>query len=453
MVEILPFKGLIYNTEKITNISKVLAPPYDIISISEKDYLKKLNPYNIVNLTLPDETDGKNKYASAKESLESWIKNDILTFDDKYCIYLFEESFTEEGRKKSFFGFICLLKIEEYGKGKVLRHEMTLPKPKEDRLKLLKTCRTNFEFIYTVYNDDDGRVYEILENTIKDKPILSTLAAYDKSLSFKLWKISEKDYISKITGILKTKTVLIADGHHRYETSRLYRQLIQSKKSLIKNPVKTNNLDVLPFNNCNPEDYIMTLFVAGNQKDITIHPTHRAVTFSKKISSENLISLIDKYFTVEIIKEPSEHLIKQKMHKSGLTGKKSLFILNQDGKALFITLKSGVREIYSNLGIISKNFNEDFENLDVNLLHRFLIGKLLNEFEIKDIKFIHSISELSKIIEQKNNGDSCMTGFILNAPSIKTVEKLAYTDFLMPQKSTYFYPKPCSGLVIYKFYK
>ncbi|MBM3707139.1 MAG: DUF1015 domain-containing protein [Actinobacteria bacterium] len=453
MVEILPFNGLVYNIAKISDISEVLAPPYDIISEKDREYLKKLNPYNIVKLTLPDETDGKNKYESAKINLDNWIRNDILVCEDSSCIYLMEERFLEKDEEKSFFGFIALLKIEEYEKGKVLRHEMTLSKPKEDRLNLLKACRTNFEFIYTIYNDDDKKIYQVLAEIVKDKPVLSTSVDYDESINFKLWKISDKTLISKIISLLKTKTILIADGHHRYETSRLYKQFIQSEKDFKKNTGETDDIAALPGKNHKPEDYILTLFVAGNQKDIAIHPTHRAVKFNKEFLPEKIIPIIDKYFTIEIIKEPSEHLIKQKMDHSSSTGRKSLVIITAAGEPLFITLKSSIKDIYRNLGIIDKSFNEFFENLDVNLLHKLLLGKLLNEFEIKDIKFIHTISELFKIIEQKNNDDSYDAGFILNAPSIKTVETLSSAGLIMPQKSTYFYPKPCSGLVLYKFDK
>ena len=449
MVQILPLNGLTFNREKINDISKVLAPPYDIISNEQKDNLKKSSPYNVVNLTLPDDTENKNKYKNAAEILNTWIDRGILEFDARHCFYLIEESFLEKGKRKSFIGFTGLLKVEDYKKGKVLRHEKTLPKPKEDRLNLLKTCRTNFEFIYTIYNDDDKSVYEVLKSTTKNNPVISTSVDYDKSLSFNFWKISDKNTILKITDLMKPKTILIADGHHRYETSRLYRELIKAKERL-KETAKKINKTSLQKDGFKPEDYILALFVAGNQNDIIIHPTHRAVKFNKLFLPEEFMPIINKYFKLENLENPSEYLISKKMHGSSLINKKSLVIYLNERQCYFITLKFNIKDIYKNLGILDKDFNEDFENLDVNLLHKFLLGKLLDYLEIKDIKFVHTIKDLLKIINRDGKNGCYDAGFILNAPSIETVEKLSSIGLIMPQKSTYFYPKPCSGLVMYK---
>ena len=154
-------------------LSKIIAPPYDIISPLQKQQLKDQSPYNIVNLTLPDDSDDKNRYENAKTTLQDFIKKGILKVDPEKCLYIFEESFTDDdGELKSFTGLLGLLKIEDYGAGKVLRHEKTLSKPKEDRLNLLKACRTNFEFIYTIYNDSDSGICNILDNEKKKEPLI-----------------------------------------------------------------------------------------------------------------------------------------------------------------------------------------------------------------------------------------------------------------------------------------
>jgi len=160
--------------------------------------------------------------------------------------------------------------------------------------------------------------------------------------------------------------------------------------------------------------------------------------------------IINKYFKLENLENPSEYLISKKMHGSSLINKKSLVIYLNERQCYFITLKFNIKDIYKNLGILDKDFNEDFENLDVNLLHKFLLGKLLDYLEIKDIKFVHTIKDLLKIINRDGKNGCYDAGFILNAPSIETVEKLSSIGLIMPQKSTYFYPKPCSGLVMYK---
>ena len=422
MVDILPLNGLIYNPEKISKYSEVLAPPYDIISSSLKEDLKKHSPYNIIALTLPDETSNKNKYENAKAILAEWIKEEILKYDFKKCFYLFEETFMENGSQKSFKGFIGLLKVEEYGAGKVLRHEKTLSKPKEDRLALLKACRANLEFIYTIYNDSDEKISTTLNHGFKERCDISTSVNYDSSLHFRFWKISDEGMVEKIKDMMKSKTLLIADGHHRYETSRLYKE----------------------------HKYILALFVSGNQKDILIHPTHRAIKFNNAVKPEEIIKKIEKYFTVEEIK-PDTACIKDKMLESFSMQKKSLCLYFKNKGCYFITLKADLKKLYKELNIVEEHFSTDYEYLDVNILHKLIIEVILADSAVKEINFVHSIEEVLELINKNDASYDFDAGFILNAPTIETVQKLSYADQIMPQKSTYFYPKPCSGLVIYKF--
>ncbi len=279
MVNIKPLKGLKYDINKIGDISEVLAPPYDIISNSLNEVLKDSNNFNFSFLTLPKETDSKNKYENASAILKKWINEGVLAFEKDECFYLIEVIFTEDDIVKSFFGLVGLLKIEEYGKGKVLRHEKTLPKPKEDRLSLLKACRTNFEFIYTLYEDSDKKVSDILKKTASCEPLIETTVKYDSSLKFKLWKIDNKIDMESIKELMEPKTVLIADGHHRYETSRFYKESIISGDI---NEADNNKKNI----DARPEEYILSLFVSGNQDNILIHPTHRLVNFEKFVSSK-----------------------------------------------------------------------------------------------------------------------------------------------------------------------
>lgn len=444
MVDILPFNGLRFDLNLTGALSKIIAPPYDIISPLQKQQLKDQSPYNIVNLTLPDDSNDKNRYENANTTLQDFIKKGILKVDPEKCFYILEESFVDDDKSlKSFTGLVGLLKIEDYGAGKVLRHEKTLAKPKEDRLNLLNACRTNFEFIYTIYNDSDAGVWDILDNEKKKEPLISSNAAYDPILKFKLWKVSDKKTLSAIIKGMESKTLLIADGHHRYETSRLYNQSVPLK-TMVYNGKTADQQDA------RPEDFILSLFVSSNQKDISIHPTHRLVKFDGKISPEEITEKISKYFTVEEIPAAITD-ISEKMSSCGAEGKKCICIVFDNQTCCFAVLKTSLESVYNDLGISPEKFNEEFENLDVNILHKLLLSSLLKGHEITDIKFIHTVSEILDSIDPKTGQTEFDTGFILNAPSIQTVENLSDKGLIMPQKSTYFYPKPCSGLVMYEF--
>ncbi len=445
MVEVIPFKGLIYNKDKIINFANVIAPPYDVINDKQKTFLKNLSQYNIVNLTLPEEDKNLNKYQTAQNIFSEWLRKKILKFDSNEYFYIFEENYNEDNIGKKISGFIGLLKIQDYGQPNgILRHENTLSKPKEDRLNLLRSCRANFEFIYTLYDDKDYKIASILEQTKKDSsPKINIVAPYDSNLNFRLWKIFDSEQKKEIVNLMKPKTLLIADGHHRYETSLLYKKEIEK--------VKGNFLK--------PEDYILSLFISYNQKDVSIHPTHRVIKFQNNLTINQIINILSNYFNIEEI-DFSEDSIKKSMQNyyyiylknrknTNLIRTIPICICDKNEKCYLAVLNCNLLNIYKNLGIPFENSIEEFEFLDVNILHKFIIENLLKNFKIEEVSFFHNINEVKNALKESKVNSSF--GFILNNPDIETIVKLANKGMLMPQKSTYFYPKPCSGLVIYKF--
>lgn len=427
MVDILPLKGLIYNLSLISDLSRVISPPYDIVSPEMKKKLYSLSPYNIIRLILPQERNNKNKYEVAKDILQNWINQKILKFDDKKCFYIFEENYGRENSPKKILGFIGLTKIEPYHTLNILRHEKTLSLPKQDRLNLLKNCRTNFGLIYTLYNDPKKELFSLLKNEASKKPFVDINAGYDPGLKFKLWRMSDIHMIEKVIRLMKDKKLLIADGHHRYETSLAYRNEVSSISS----------------QNYRPEDYILTLYMDSEQKNIEMLPIYRIIKFRFYPGIEEILNKIKRYFSIEILNMDDKKLIIKKLSNNKSKGKKSFCIYSKQKNACLITLKFDIKEIYLNC----KNINIEYENLDINILHNLLLNKLLPMYEIENIQFTQSIEGVKESVDN-NLFD---IGIILNPPTIKEIEKLSIQGVLLPQKSTYFYPKPCSGLVMYKF--
>ena len=464
MVDILPLKAMRYNTSDTEEISRLISPPYDIISPSQKGLLKSFSDENIVRLILPDDENNLDKYQNASKILNNWLKSNILTIENKECFYCFEESFLENGKWKSFKAFIGLNKIEEYDSKKVLRHEYTLDKPKEDRLNLLRATKANFGLIYTLYEDTDKKIQEILNIYSNKKPMYEFSPKYDETLNFKAWPIEDYRTIKVIIDYMEDKSILIADGHHRYETSRIFKHEIKEKrkqnlikdKKIITRYTKDNKNDVYP------EDLVLTLFVDFNQENIKIIPTHRMIKFKNFTSLTNLKNNFEKFFEVkeykDIFKEElNDYLCSSNENKSKILskiqnfmdknknkGKKIFCLIDFNQNIYFLTLKKRINEIYSNI----ETKDLDFENLDVRILHHLLLENILSKFEINDINYTHSSSELlQKVLSDKKFYD---LGIILNPPKISDVKKLALEGRVMPQKSTYFYPKPCSGLIMYK---
>lgn len=448
MVNILPFRGLRFNSMKINDISKVIAPPYDIISPHQKQYLRQMHQYNIVHLTLPEENGVTDKYENAKRILAEWVDSGNLKFDESPCFYLFEEDFTEEGKQKSFTGLVGLLKVEEYGRGRVLRHEMTLSKPKEDRLNLLRSCRANFEFIYTIYNDHEEKITGILKQQKNKPPAIEADADYDSRLKFKFWQINDAGVISDITKFMDEKTLLIADGHHRYETSRLYREESLKNKNTGCSRSHSGFSDIICKDT--PEDYVLALFVSSNQEDISIHPTHRVIKFSKMINPDDLLLRLEKYFDLQKIK-PASAQIELAMKNAKAKGKKCFCFCPDSTQCYLAVLKIKLEQAYKDTDILKDAFDAEYEMLDVNILHKFVLSGIIPDNQPEEIKYLHTIDEVLELLDSVKTDSEFYAGFILNAPDINTVENLSLREKIMPQKSTYFYPKPCSGLVIYKF--
>lgn len=430
MVDILPFNGLIYNKNKIKNISDVISPPYDVISPPLEKMLYNLDPHNIINLILPKGS-SKEKYKNANKILNNWIENNILKFDNERCFYIFEENFYMGSKRKKNLGFIGLTKIEPYNQLKIIPHEQTILKPKQDRLNLLASCRTDFGVVYTLYNDNQNKILNISKNTIQKKPFIDTPAGYDPSLRFKLWRISNISEIKEIIKIMRDKKLIIADGHHRYETSLAYKEECDSLKN------KGNQ------SSSNPEDFILTLYIESSQKDVFLYPNHRIIKFKNYPGIEYILKKLNIYFNIEAeILKPYKYLEK-KLFQSKSKGLKSFFIYSGDKRLYLITLKSSVGDIYSN----AKLAGGEYLNLDVNILHNLILEEIKTQFKIEKIDFTYSID---KAIENIDN-QKFDIGILLNAPTINELERICMSGHLMPHKSTYFYPKPCTGLVMYKF--
>ena len=425
MVDISPFRGLLYNKEKIKDYSKVISPPYDVISDDLRKKLQDCNPYNIVNLIIPG-GNGPEKYSSSRDLLEKWIKDKALRFDNKDCYYLFEIGFFHNNIKKKMLGFIGLTRIEPYSSHKVLRHEKTLPEPKEDRYQLLKNCRTNFGLIYTLYQDPNGQINRILQAYNQKKPFIDIHPCYDRDLNFKLWKISDKRDTDKITGFMKDISILIADGHHRYETSLIYRDEHA-------NSSKKNTAGEIP------EDFTLTLFMESSQKDINICPTYRLIKFKKFNGIKEFLEKAADDFEIESVNIDKPDDITRKLKSFRDNSIKGFLFYTKDGNFYQLTFRKSISSSDTN--------NDPGHALDINILHHNILKKLDNIYTIEDISFTH---KASRVFDDVRDSKSDL-GIFLNAPTIKEMEEICSSGKLMPQKSTFFWPKPCSGLVIYKF--
>ncbi len=427
MVDISPFRGLIYNKKKTGDLSNQISPPYDVISDDLRKKLIGSGHYNIVNLILP-EGGSNNKYDYAKDLLDDWIDEEVLRFDKDKAYYMIKIGFRVGEKTKSITGFIGLTKIEPYNKNVVLRHERTLSKPRKDRYSLLKSSRTNFGLIYTIYRDRKKLVSRILESYKCAKPFSDIIPCYDRDLSLKLWRITEKNDIAAITDAMADKKILIADGHHRYETSLLYRN--RSGVSGIAPGFSKEQP---------PEGYVLTLFMESSQKDIKIYPTYRSIKFNDFNDFRIFLQKSSRCFDINNINIKTVDDISSfldNLRKKSTNG--FIFYTKKDRFYSFTAKTEGIQ--IEDCGFSSKK-------LDVDILHGPVINQLEDLYGKSEIIYNH---DFDSIIENINN-DYTDLGVFLNPPTIDEMEEICNSGKLMPQKSTFFWPKPSTGLVMYKF--
>jgi uncharacterized protein (DUF1015 family) len=433
MVEVIPFKGINYNNEKIDKIEKVMSPPYDIISEEMQTELYEKHPLNFVRLILgtqkPSDTETNNRYSRAKKLLDKWIKDSILIQSNKPAIFPYKIDYTINKQKKIMNGFFVLLKLDPYYKF-VKAHEKTLSKPKADRLNLLRACHANLEPIQLLYIDKKDKIRKIIDESL-NKPIINT-TSYD-GFNHRLWKLDDEDLLSKIQNYLNDKVLFIADGHHRYQTAINY---ANESKEKIRKPDEN-----APFN------YRMVILVNMLDEGLSILPTHRLIKKSN-IDIELLLKQLNKYFIVEEKKvELSNINVKNvsKMIKDDLeTETDHKFALYLKGKYYLLTLKDE-----SIMYDFAKDRSKTWRTLDVSILHKIILEHIMGikQDNIEEhVKYTREIDEAVSFVETGKYDLS----FLMNATKIDELKAVAEADEHMPQKSTYFLPKMLSGLVVYK---
>ncbi len=407
-MEVLPLEAIIYNQEKV-NLKDVIAPPYDVIDEKYLDELYERSKYNIARLIL---TKGDNRYEDAKKYFEDWKKEQVLIQTKKPSIfYIIQRYKNEKGKLIERKGFIARNKIEDFSSKKILPHEFTMGGPKEDRFKLISATKAFFSQIFMVYDDETFSVEKTVEKYLTQKPLIKVTDDY--GVENIIYLIDEKNDIEKIEKALSNKTLLIADGHHRYETS------IKYAKEHPENEYA---------------QYVMSYFTNAADENLIIYPTHRII----EKETPNLLEKVSKYYEIEIIKEKETFLdkIEKENQKQITTG----LILKGDDNFYVLKLKSNVKEKIKT--------PKALQNLDLTILHEIILKKELN-FTQEELMAQNGIKyekrESVAFNAVKNNANAV---FIMAYPKMKDILNISKEGLRMPQKSTYFYPKLLSGIVI-----
>jgi len=418
MLVVYPFRGIIYNKEKVSNLSRVVAPPYDVISSSEQEFYYRLHPYNIIRVILgKDERGdgpGENKYTRAAKFFRTWLSQGILKKEKESSIYTYYQKYQVNGKKVEREGFISLLKLEELSSGLVLPHEHVFPEPQEDRLNLLRACRANFSAIFTLFSDPERKIDALYKEA---EPLFEFETS--EGIKHRLSSIHDREIIDRISSFMREKKVFIADGHHRYLTALRYKDDVKNKP----NPPAG-------------ADYVMVYFLNMDSPGVTILPVHRLIGKLTTSRVQKLTKEVKRLFHKKSFKkfrkdEKDEAVAKRLL--SEIEGEKECVLgmyTKREGCVLLFPKNS---EFF--LGKIKSAALDE------------LIKNLLGKNSLKKGEEIDFTTDVAHAVREVQRG-KFQIAFFLTPVAVDEIKKVALSGEKMPPKSSYFYPKLLSGLVM-----
>ncbi|MDR1535916.1 MAG: DUF1015 domain-containing protein [Planctomycetota bacterium] len=435
MSSIFPFPGWRYDPGK-ADPARVTAPPYDVIDPEGQARLYGRDDRNVVRLILgrefPDDSPRNNRYTRAAGHLDAW-RGDGLFIQDRQAVYPYEQSFSAGGRELVRRGFFARVRLSEWGAEGVYPHEKTMAGPKRDRLELMRATRGNLEPVFGLLADPGGTVASTLAGLADYSPCLEVRD--DEGVDNRMWVVDGRERLHRLLSLAPEPRILIADGHHRYETALAYQAEIRDGfRAAGQTPPPRGELDC---------DYILMLLVPDSDPGLVVRPTHRLVHGLAGWDLPGFLAACERNFLVSPVSR--EELA------AGLAGEgEPVFGLAADGRLFLLSLRS--REA---MAALFPGEPEAWRALDVSVLHALLLGDLLGIDEDKllrreNIVYLKDGEEAVRAAEEGRDGTQC--AFILRPTPMRRVREVAEAGAVMPQKSTYFYPKPLSGAVFHLFW-
>jgi uncharacterized protein (DUF1015 family) len=428
MATISPFRAWRYASDRVS-IRDVVTQPYDKISPAMQDSYYKASPYNLVRIILGKQLTGdgeqENVYSRAAAAFQEWRRSGVLSQDPEPSLDRYSQMFAVPGtsERAERCGFIAAGQIEDYSARVVFRHEQTLSKPKADRLNLLRATRAHFGQIFMLYSGL-GRVDAILESS--QAPDIEVTDEY--SVLHRVWRVSDPGVIARVQEEMKQKNLIIADGHHRYETALAYRS---------ERRAAAGNSDAAAY------DSVMMTFVDVDRPGLVVLPTHRLVFGLRSLSAERFRADVSKYFNVEDV-DPTLDAARTAgiLRQAGHAGT-ALLAVGADRAFLLHTPKAMGTTLFSSVSLRQ-------QALDVVQLHKCVLEGVLriSEEAVRNQQNVSYCRETSDALTQVRSGKVQMA-FLMNPVRIEQVRDIAFAGEVLPQKSTDFYPKLLSGLTVY----
>ena len=427
MARVRPFAAWRY-ARPDRDLSEVAAPPYDVISPSQREALLAKDPHNVVALELPegplDPAVPGNRYATGKETWNNWRAQGVLAQDPKPAVYVLEQRFDLDGRQVARRAFIAQVDLEPFDAGVVLAHEKTLPKALGDRFELLKATGANLSQVFGLYEDPSCVTDALFERVMSQDPI--SVATDDDGVASTLWRTSDSDVVDALSTHMQGSRIFIADGHHRYTVALAYRDLRRTQASADEPPVDP------------AYDAVMMALVNMDDPDLAVLPYHRIVDGAPGFDSEKFLASLSEWFDVSDPADSDDLGLLEGHERAAF-----LIKTRDDARPRLVVLRPDV-DLDS---VIDVDHSGLWKRLDVSVLQELVLWPLLgvhpNRTETLDrIRFTNKAAAAFSATAEHD------VAFVLRPTGLEQLRSISLAGETMPQKSTYFYPKLPSGLVI-----
>lgn len=428
MPDLRPFRGVRYDLARVGDLSNVVAPPYDVIGPDLQARLYESSPHNVIRLELGRDEAGddeaNNKYARAARLLRDWRRDGVLVDEPDPALYVYHQTFEVEGKSYTRKGFFGRIRLEAFGQGKIYPHEETMSGPKADRLKLYQATGFNLSPIFGLYPDPENAALAAVEAGIRDRTPLTVTDHL--GVENRLWPVTDPEALTAAQGLMADRAVFIADGHHRYETGLRYRDERAAAGEL------TGPDD--------PANFILMMLVSMSDAGLQILPTHRLASGYPGLTAPALAERLGAEFDLEDFGEgPSGcRACWQEMEVDG--GQNVLgFGTVADGRWTLARLRSDAA-----MDALAPDHGPEWRSLGVSILQELVYKKLLAGLGTPERTYVHLIDEVVQAVEAR----SCDLACLVPPAGMEHVEAIASNLEKMPPKSTYFYPKLLTGLVL-----
>ncbi len=439
MAQVVPFRGMYFDTARISDLSRVVTPPYDVIRPEEREVFAAMHPNNMVHLILPSPRPGdnplENRYTRAAALFRQWQKEGIFRRDVQPAYYYGETRFDHEGREYTRRGLAALVRLEPFSKGVILPHEQTFSQVKADRLELFKSCQAHFSPIYSLFPDPENRILDTLAGGTPPEPFLSCLDVEGREQ--RLFAVTDPEVQAEVYRAFKPLQLFIADGHHRYETALAFQRWMKERYPLTSPQASFN---------------FMFMYLANlHDPELVILMAHRLLRGPrlKRLDEGQVLARLEGFFEAAPLAPPSQdpaayaRYLQEELAPT--RPEETIFIMLGFGlKAWRLKLREGVRR-----KILARDMHPALAALDVAVLNYLVFDKGLGlDAQALDdpetFQYSSKVEEVVKLLMKKE----IRLAFLLNPTRVDQVREVALNGLVMPRKSTYFYPKVMTGLLL-----